>query len=322
SRARWSGSGRACRKEKASEGLRQHDEGSAEAAAADARHAGGDRQEEGRGHRRRRHGLCRGQRQAGVDLHQDRPGSHQQRRRSDARGPRTRRVQRGAAQVARPRQAGDGQAHGGPEDPGPRALVAYYPEPVARLIDALQRLPGIGPKTAQRLTFFLLKRPLEEVRELSTALTAVKERIVYCTTCFNVTDQDPCRICADPARDSAVLCVVEEPNDLLAMERTGEYKGRYHVLLGALSPLHGIGPDDLKVRELLMRLEDSPPREVILATNPNVEGEATALCPGKLLRALGVRVTRIARGLPVGGDLEYADQVTLTKALEGRRELG
>ena len=200
--------------------------------------------------------------------------------------------------------------------------MAYYPEPVARLIDALQRLPGIGPKTAQRLMFFLLKRPADEVRELSGALAAVKERIVYCTTCFNVTDQDPCRICADPARDAGVLCVVEEPNDLLAMERTGEYKGRYHVLLGALSPLDGVGPDDLKVRELLLRLEEGPAREVILATNPNVEGEATALYLAKLLRPLGVRVTRIARGLPVGGDLEYADQVTLTKALEGRREIG
>jgi recombination protein RecR len=202
--------------------------------------------------------------------------------------------------------------------------VAFYPEPVARLIDALQRLPGIGPKTAQRLTFFLLKRPAEEVRELSGALAAVKEKIIYCSRCFNVTEQDPCRICADPARDAAMLCVVEEPNDLLAMERTGEFKGRYHVLLGALSPLDGIGPDDLKVRELLLRLEDGldgPAREVILATNPNVEGEATALYLAKLLRPLGVRVTRIARGLPVGGDLEYADQVTLTKALEGRREI-
>jgi recombination protein RecR len=200
--------------------------------------------------------------------------------------------------------------------------VAFYPEPVARLIDALQRLPGIGPKTAQRLTFFLLKRPTEEVRELSSSLMAVKERIVYCSTCFNVTDQDPCRICADPARDGAVVCVVEEPNDLLAMERTGEFKGRYHVLLGALSPLDGIGPDDLKVRELLMRLESGEAREIILATNPNVEGEATALYLSRLLRPLGLRITRIARGLPVGGDLEYADQVTLTKALEGRREMG
>jgi len=199
--------------------------------------------------------------------------------------------------------------------------LAYYPEPFARLIEALQRLPGIGPKTAQRLTFFLLKRPAEEVRELAESLLAVKERIVHCRICFNVTDEDPCRICADPARDPRVLCVVEEPNDLLAMERTGEFRGRYHVLLGALSPLDGIGPDDLKVRELLLRLEGADTTEVILATNPNVEGEATALYLARLMRPLGVRVTRIARGLPVGGDLEYADQVTLSKALEGRREI-
>lgn len=200
--------------------------------------------------------------------------------------------------------------------------MAYYPEPVARLIEALERLPGIGPKTAQRLTFFLLKRPAGEVRELAESLLAVKERIAACSTCFNVTDEDPCRICADPARDPHTLCVVEEPNDLLAMERTGEYRGRYHVLLGALSPLDGIGPEDLKVKELLARLDAGTATEVILATNPNVEGEATALYLAKLLRPLGVRVTRIARGLPIGGDLEYADQVTLTKALEGRRELG
>jgi recombination protein RecR len=199
--------------------------------------------------------------------------------------------------------------------------VAYYPEPVARLIEALQRLPGIGPKTAQRLTFFMLKRPIDEVRELADSLMAVKERIVSCSTCFNVTDQDPCRICSDPARDPGLLCVVEEPNDLLAMERTGEFKGRYHVLLGALSPLEGIGPDDLKVRELLARLDAGGASEVILATNPNVEGEATALYLTKLMRPLGLRITRIARGLPVGGDLEYADQVTLSKALEGRREV-
>ncbi|MGH7276247.1 MAG: recombination mediator RecR [Candidatus Rokuibacteriota bacterium] len=199
--------------------------------------------------------------------------------------------------------------------------MAYYPEPVARLIEALQRLPGIGPKTAQRLTFFLLKRPVDEVRELSESLVAVKEKIVYCRTCFNVTDEDPCRICADPARDGRLLCVVEEPNDLMAMERTGEYRGRYHVLLGALSPLDGIGPDELKVRELLTRLETDPVREVILATNPNVEGDATAIYLAKLLRPLDLRVTRIARGLPVGGDLEYADEVTLTRALEGRREM-
>ncbi|MBI2207198.1 MAG: recombination protein RecR [Candidatus Rokubacteria bacterium] len=199
--------------------------------------------------------------------------------------------------------------------------MAYYPEPVARLIEALQRLPGIGPKTAQRLTFFLLKRPTDEVRELSESLMALKDRIFACQTCFNVTDADPCRLCSDPARDARVMCVVEEPNDLLAMERTGEFKGRYHVLLGALSPLDGIGPEDLKIRELLARLDAGGTAEVILATNPNVEGEATALYLAKLLRPLGVRITRIARGLPVGGDLEYADQVTLSKALEGRREV-
>ena len=199
--------------------------------------------------------------------------------------------------------------------------MAFYPEPVARLIDGFQRLPGIGPKTAQRLTFFLLKRPADEVRELAESLVGLKERIVSCGTCFNVTEEDPCRICTDPARDSQLLCVVEEPNDLLAMERTGDFRGRYHVLQGALSPLDGVGPDDLKVRELLARLDVGGVIEVILATNPNVEGEATALYLARLLRPLGVRLTRIARGLPVGGDLEYADQVTLSKALEGRREI-
>jgi len=200
--------------------------------------------------------------------------------------------------------------------------VAYYPEPVARLIEALQRLPGIGPRTAQRLTFFLLKRPPEEVRELAESLLSVKSNITHCRRCFNVTDSDPCRICADPGRDASLLCIVEEPNDLLAMERTGEFRGRYHVLLGALSPLDGIGPEDLKVRELFQRLDgESVVEEIILATNPNVEGEATAIYLAKLLKPLGVRLTRIARGLPVGGDLEYADQVTLSKALEGRKEI-
>jgi len=200
--------------------------------------------------------------------------------------------------------------------------VAYYPEPVARLIEALQKLPGIGPKTAQRLTFFLLKRPADEVQTLSQALAQLKSQIVNCSACFNVTEEDPCRICKDPARDARLLCVVEEPNDLLALERTGQFRGRYHVLLGALSPLDGIGPEDLKVRELLARLEAQPVEEVILATNPNVEGEATAIYLAKILKPLGPRVTRIARGLPVGGDLEYADEVTLGKALEGRREMG
>ena len=200
--------------------------------------------------------------------------------------------------------------------------MAYYPEPVARLIEALQKLPGVGPKTAQRMTFFLLKRPAPEVASLASALGQLKERIVHCSVCFNVTEEDPCRICRDPGRDARALCVVEEPNDLLALERTGEFRGRYHVLLGALSPLDGTGPDDLKVRELLARLESQSVEEVILATNPSVEGEATAIYLAKLLKPLGVRITRIARGLPVGGDLEYADEVTLSKALEGRREMG
>ncbi|MFQ5897164.1 MAG: recombination mediator RecR [Candidatus Methylomirabilia bacterium] len=199
--------------------------------------------------------------------------------------------------------------------------VSHYPEPVARLIDAFQKLPGIGPKTAQRLALFLLKQPAEEVRPLADAIVQVKSRIVSCSVCFNITEQDPCRICRDPARDARLLCVVEEPNDLLAVERTREFRGRYHVLLGALSPLDGIGPEDLKVRELLARLEREKAEEVILATNPNVEGEATATYLAKLLKSLGVRVTRIARGLPVGGDLEYADEVTLSKALEGRKEM-
>ncbi len=200
--------------------------------------------------------------------------------------------------------------------------MAYYPEPIARLIDALQKLPGIGPKTAQRLTFFLLKRPADEVHALAQALTQLKSQIVHCSVCFNVTEEDPCRICKDSSRDARLLCVVEEPNDLLALERTGQFRGRYHVLLGALSPLDGIGPEDLKVRELLALLEANPVEEVILATNPNVEGEATAIYLAKLLKPLALRVTRIARGLPIGGDLEYADEVTLAKALEGRKEMG
>jgi recombination protein RecR len=200
--------------------------------------------------------------------------------------------------------------------------MAYYPEAVARLIEALQKLPGVGPKSAQRMTFFLLKRPADEVGELSAALTALKTRIVHCSRCFNVTEENPCRICGDPARDARSLCVVEEPNDLLAVERTGEFKGRYHVLMGALSPLDGVGPEDIRVRELLHRLDGETVDEVILATNPSVEGEATAIYLAKLLKPLGLRVTRIARGLPVGGDLEYADEVTLSKALEGRKEMG
>ena len=196
--------------------------------------------------------------------------------------------------------------------------MAAHPPAVARLIEALQRLPGIGPKTAQRLAFHLLKQPTATVQDLADALVDVKARVVHCSRCFNITDADPCGICDDPARDPGLLCVVEEPNDLVAMERTGEYRGRYHVLLGALSPLDGIGPDELKVRELLARVEANHVREIILATNPNVEGDATALYLAKLLRPLGLRVTRIARGIPTGYALENSSAAMLLDAFQGR----
>jgi len=197
----------------------------------------------------------------------------------------------------------------------------HYPVPIARLIEEFNRLPGIGPKSAQRLTFHILQRPSEDVERLATAILEARRRIRYCSTCMNVTDVDPCRICRDAGRDRRVICVVEEPRDLVAMEKTREYKGLYHVLHGAISPIDGIGPDELKVKELLARLEDGRTAEVIVATNPDVEGEATALYLGRILRPIGVKVTRIASGLPVGGDLDYADEVTLGKALQGRREL-
>ena len=192
-------------------------------------------------------------------------------------------------------------------------------EPVARLIEEFNKLPGIGPKTAQRLTFYLLRMPAEEARGLAEAIVEVKERIGFCSTCFNITESDPCWVCRG-ARDRSMICVVEEPLDVLALERTGYYKGLYHVLHGAISPMEGIGPEELRIRELLGRLGEGV-QEVILATNPNLEGEATAMYLTKLLTPLGAKVTRLARGLPVGGDLEYADEVTLTRALEGRREL-
>ncbi len=195
------------------------------------------------------------------------------------------------------------------------------PRSVTRLIDEFHRLPGIGPKTAQRLTFYLLRAPGEQARELSRAILEVKERISFCSRCFNITESDPCRICADPARDASQICVVEEPLDILALERTRSYRGLYHVLHGAISPMDGIGPEDLKVRELLARLSGDAVREVILATNPNLEGEATGMYLARLIAPLGVKVTRLARGLPVGGDLEYADEVTLTRALENRQRM-
>lgn len=191
--------------------------------------------------------------------------------------------------------------------------------PVARLIEEFNKLPGIGPKTAQRLTFYLLRMPADDARALAAAIVEVKERIGFCSTCFNITESDPCWVCRG-ARDRTMICVVEEPLDVLALERTGAYKGLYHVLHGAISPMEGIGPEELRIRELLGRLADGVV-EVILATNPNLEGEATAMYLTKLLSPLGPRVTRLARGLPVGGDLEYADEITLTRALEGRREL-
>ncbi len=197
----------------------------------------------------------------------------------------------------------------------------YYPGPLARLIDELSKMPTVGPKTAQRLAFHILRLPLEEAQALAEAILDVKAKMRYCSTCFTITDVDPCAICADPARNGAVLCVVEDPRDVIALERTREFRGRYHVLHGAISPLDGVGPDDLKIPQLLTRVQAGGITEVIVATNPRVEGEATAIYLARALKPLGVRVTRIAHGLPVGGDLEYADEVTLARALEGRRDL-
>jgi recombination protein RecR len=197
----------------------------------------------------------------------------------------------------------------------------YVPEPISKLIEGFMRLPGIGPKTAQRLAFFVLTMEEEDVLDLAKALVRAKRDLHHCSVCGNITDQDPCFICADKHRDRTVICVVQDTKDLMAMERTREYNGLYHVLHGAISPLEGVGPEDLRIPDLLKRLEDETVQEVILATNPNIEGEATAMYLSRLLKPFGLKVTRIAHGLPVGGDLEYADEVTLTKALEGRREL-
>jgi recombination protein RecR len=194
------------------------------------------------------------------------------------------------------------------------------PDPLVRLIAELQRLPGIGPKSAQRLAFYILKTPRDTTDRLVDAVRDVKERVTYCSVCNNITEADPCAFCRNPDRDQRVICVVEEPPNVAAIEKTREFKGVYHVLMGALSPLQGVGPDDLKIKGLLERVSDGA-TEVILATNPNVEGEATAIYLARLLKPLGVRVTRIAMGLPVGSDLEYADEITMHKSMEGRREV-
>ena len=194
-------------------------------------------------------------------------------------------------------------------------------EPLVRLTEQLQRLPSIGAKSAQRLAFHLLKQPREEIDRLCDAIRDVNEQITYCSVCSNITDRDPCFYCTDDSRDRRIICVVENPHDVAAIERTGDFKGGYHVLMGALSPLKGVGPDDLHITGLLERVGTGAVNEVILATNPNVEGEATAIYLAKLLKSPGVRVSRIAMGVPVGSDLEYADEITMLKAMEGRREL-
>jgi recombination protein RecR len=195
------------------------------------------------------------------------------------------------------------------------------PESLARLVDQLQKLPGIGAKSAQRLAFHLLRNPREDAERLCDAIRDVKERVTYCSICNNITDADPCVFCTNSSRDRRIICVVEEPQNVSVVEKTREFRGVYHVLLGTLSPLHGVGPDDLKIKGLLDRVGAGGVDEVILATSPTVEGEATALYLARLLKPIGVRVTRIAMGIPVGSDLEYADEVTMTRAMEGRRDI-
>ena len=199
--------------------------------------------------------------------------------------------------------------------------MVQYAKPLARLVGEFEKLPGIGPKSAQRLAFYVLRLSNEEAQTLSDAITEVKAKIGYCKTCYNFTDQEVCDICRDSRRSEANICVVAEPRDLIAIEKTGEFHGKYHVLGGVLAPMEGIGPDQLKLRELLGRLQEAPVEEIVLAMNPTVEGDATAMYLAKLLKTLGIRVTRIAHGVPVGGDLDYADQATLIQAFGGRREM-
>ena len=200
-------------------------------------------------------------------------------------------------------------------------MSSPYAAPVQALIDELGRLPGVGPKSAQRIAFYLLKTPAEDANRLARAITEAKARVTWCRQCFNISEGELCAFCLDERRDNHVVCVVEEPRDIVAVERTGEYRGRYHVLQGAISPIEGVGPEQLRVKELLARIPVEEISEVILATNPNIEGEVTAMYLARLLKPAGLTVTRIASGLPVGGDLEYADEVTLGRALEGRRQV-
>ena len=199
--------------------------------------------------------------------------------------------------------------------------MSYYAPSIEKLIEAFEKLPSIGNKTAARLAFYMLDRNEKEIKEFVTAILDAKKNLKYCSQCYNISDTDPCGICANPNRDSSIICVVEDVKDVVAMERTHEFKGKYHVLHGSISPMNGVGPDDIKIKELSSRLMGGEVKEVILATNPRVEGEATAMYISKLVKPLGIKVTRIAHGIPVGGDLEYTDEVTLSKALEGRREL-
>ncbi|MFA1819578.1 recombination mediator RecR [Virgibacillus oceani] len=197
----------------------------------------------------------------------------------------------------------------------------YYPEPISKLIDSFTKLPGIGPKTAVRLAFFVLNMKEDDVLNFANALVNAKRQLTHCSVCGHITDEDPCPICKDTTRDSSIICVVQDPKDVIAMEKMKDYQGKYHVLHGSISPMDGIGPEDINVPGLINRLKDEEVEELILATNPNIEGEATAMYISRLVKPSGIRTTRIAHGLPVGGDLEYADEVTLSKALEGRRDL-
>lgn len=199
--------------------------------------------------------------------------------------------------------------------------MSYYSPSIEKLVENFEKLPSIGHKTAVRLAFHILNRTQEETNEFIEAIINAKKNLKYCSKCYNISDTDPCTICGNPKRDEGIICVVEDVKDIIAMEKTHEYKGVYHVLHGTISPMNGIGPEDIKLKELLARMKPENTKEIILATNPRVEGEATAMYISKLVKPLGIKVTRIAHGIPVGGDLEYTDEVTLTKALEGRREL-